>query len=528
MRELVEVDSSKVSPPPDDDISNDDGLLLDDDTEQDLRFLPSQIFFLWKIFLNRVHPVTKVIHAPSTQLQIVEAACTSGSGLSDTTRALLFSIYNVALFTLSNEECQESLGRPKTRLAQSCAKTLLVHLRRTNFLKSASLTTLQALVLYLFSVQGHHNHHATWIFSGICVRIAQKMGLHRDGETLGLPPFETEMRRRLWWRIYMLDARCGLQSGLGPSTLPSVGDTKFPSNLNDSELNPESTTYFRDRDGPSEMALSFLMYNMGRFLAERPSVEASVIQHELDMTSTLPQGSPKQPTELQNVAKEVEKGLNDVIDRFADPSTPNVYELVGYVKAHVLNRVRILASMPPTQLNFSSQPLKPGEKLFRVAVSVIELSVSDYEAVERIGFLWYMKMHFQLDLFAFMVSQLSRQPPSEMVEKAWDLIAKVYLYHGDFFDASEKSNLALATAITSAWEKRHGPIFTRSVHHVQAPAYIQRLGTMVALDSAVLNMASVTLSDVVEDGHDDPVPWDDFSLAFLDPSGPGFQFPGMF
>ncbi|KAJ4078992.1 hypothetical protein NW760_015003 [Fusarium oxysporum] len=529
MHELVDVDRSKVSPPPPDDSLNDDGLLPDADTESDFRFLPSQIFHLWKVFLNRVHPVTKIIHAPSTQLHVVEAACTSGSGLSARTQALLFSIYNAALFTLSNDECLEFMGRPKRQVAQSCAKALRVHLRRTNFLRSASLTTLQAVVLYLFSLQGHHDTHATWIFSGICVRIAQKMGLHRDGESLGLPPFETEMRRRLWWRIYMLDARCGLKSGLGPSMMPSAGDSKMPTNLNDSEMHPNSTIYFQDRYGPSEMAVSFLIYSMGKFLAESPSVEASVIQHEIDMTTTVPQARANQLAELPKLAKEVENRLTHIMDRFADPSTPNIYELAGHIKAQILSRVRIMASMPPTKLSLSSQPLQPADKLFLVAVRVVEQSVGEYEAMERIGFLWYMKMHFQLDLFAFMVSQLSRQPAGDMVEKAWELVSKVYQYHEELFDASEKSNLALATATTSAWETKHGPIFTRSVHHVQAPAYIQRLGTMVAVDYAALNMASVTLSDVVGDVDGDPAPpWDDLSLAFLDPSGASLQFPGMF
>lgn len=153
MRELVDVDHTKVSPPPSDDSLNDDGLSPDSDTQHEFRFLPSQIFHLWKIFLNRVHPVTKILHAPSTQLHVVEAACTSGSGLSDATQALLFSIYNAALFTLSNDECLEFLGRPKRQVSQSCVKALRVRLRRANFLRSVSLTTLQALVLYLVNLQ---------------------------------------------------------------------------------------------------------------------------------------------------------------------------------------------------------------------------------------------------------------------------------------------------------------------------------------------------------------------------------------
>lgn len=35
--------------------------------------------------------------------------------------------------------------------------------------------------------------------------IALNMGLHRDGELFKLDPFETEMRRRLWSILVMLD-----------------------------------------------------------------------------------------------------------------------------------------------------------------------------------------------------------------------------------------------------------------------------------------------------------------------------------
>jgi hypothetical protein len=43
--------------------------------------------------------------------------------------------------------------------------------------------------------------------TGVAVRLGQTMGLHRDGITLGLSPFETEMRRRLWWHLVHLDFR---------------------------------------------------------------------------------------------------------------------------------------------------------------------------------------------------------------------------------------------------------------------------------------------------------------------------------
>lgn len=39
----------------------------------------------------------------------------------------------------------------------------------------------------------------------IIISIALNMGLHRDGELFKLDPYETEMRRRIWSILVMVD-----------------------------------------------------------------------------------------------------------------------------------------------------------------------------------------------------------------------------------------------------------------------------------------------------------------------------------
>jgi hypothetical protein len=64
------------------------------------------------------------------------------------------------------------------------------------------------------------------------------MGLNFDGTSYGLPPFETEMRRRLWWQIIFLDSRVGELAGCPPSMLQHLRTTRIPLNVNDSDLFP--------------------------------------------------------------------------------------------------------------------------------------------------------------------------------------------------------------------------------------------------------------------------------------------------
>ena len=106
------------------------------------------VFRLWQIYLDRVNPLTKVIHVPTLQPYMAEA--TSGcQGLPKSIEALLFAIYLMATVSMSAEECQGLLGYSKEDALQRFSAGVRIALIRTNFLKSHDLTTLQALVIFL-------------------------------------------------------------------------------------------------------------------------------------------------------------------------------------------------------------------------------------------------------------------------------------------------------------------------------------------------------------------------------------------
>lgn len=51
-----------------------------------------------------------------------------------------------------------------------------------------------------------------WPLFGMIVSIALNMGLHRDGSLFNLDPYETEVRRRLWSILVMIDGYHPLNS----------------------------------------------------------------------------------------------------------------------------------------------------------------------------------------------------------------------------------------------------------------------------------------------------------------------------
>lgn len=153
MREIVDAeDNDEITPDTMTPDENSDLILggetPTEQTVEDLWPEAAHVFRLWQIYLDRVNPLTKIIHVPTLQPHIADAAADSHS-VPKNIEALLFSIFLMAVVSLTPEECQLLLGYSKeeayTRFSSGVRLTLL----RMGFLKSHDLTTLQALVIYL-------------------------------------------------------------------------------------------------------------------------------------------------------------------------------------------------------------------------------------------------------------------------------------------------------------------------------------------------------------------------------------------
>jgi hypothetical protein len=85
------------------------------------------------------------------------------------------------------------------------------------------------------------------------------MNVHKDGYSIGLSPFDTELRRRLWWHLVILQVRtsenysCELFS-------PDGRAVRLPANINDNDMDGADVEPYGDYDGPTEMTASLLRY----------------------------------------------------------------------------------------------------------------------------------------------------------------------------------------------------------------------------------------------------------------------------
>lgn len=98
----------------------------------------------------------------------------------------------------------------------------------------ASLTLVQALILLSNFAQKRNKPNTGWNFLGLAVRMALSLGLHRELPEWGISLLQREMRRRVWWGLFIFDS--GASTTFGRAILSPPGemmDVKQVLNIHD-------------------------------------------------------------------------------------------------------------------------------------------------------------------------------------------------------------------------------------------------------------------------------------------------------
>ncbi|OCL04052.1 hypothetical protein AOQ84DRAFT_269426, partial [Glonium stellatum] len=207
--------------------------------QEDLNPLPSQMLFLWQIYVDNVDPFMKVLHVP-TMTKVIRELRGSYHALGASMQALVLVVSLAAIMSLNAEEVYVNFNIDKEQLVSRYRLGAERALEQADFLNDPDITVLQALSIYLGVLQHTSEIRAGWFLAGVLIRVAVSMKLHRDGSYFANgTPFEIEMRRRLWWQICFIDSRSGGLRVSDCKLSEVMFNTEIPSNVDDASLEPE-------------------------------------------------------------------------------------------------------------------------------------------------------------------------------------------------------------------------------------------------------------------------------------------------
>ncbi|KKZ64785.1 hypothetical protein EMCG_09326 [[Emmonsia] crescens] len=412
---------------------------------------PAHIFKLWQIFLDNVDPLVKIFHTSTVQQEILDGAgdlC----NVSKPTEALLFAIYTCSVTSMTDNDCQSQLCEAKSTLLARYRFATKQALINVGFMRSLDLAVVGAFVLYLISIRRVCNHQILWIYSGILLRIAQRIGLHRDGSRIGLSVFETEIRRRLWWQIISLDIFFSELSGVGTSLLRHPWDTRIPLNVNDSDLTPDMKHPPIEHTGPTEMLFRLIQCQVGNFLRE----------HQATLS---PGGGWRDIGGRDMSAVDKNKHVDDLQAllehkylRFCDPSIP-LHMAASLVGRCVIAVVRLPIyrvkgnGRDSTQAETLDDNMR--DLLFATSVKVLEYDnlIRTTESTKR--YLWHADISFQWHAVICMLSELRIRTMGPDIDAAWHQVEMLFTHRPQLLTKHKNAlYVAIGNLALKAWAAR--------------------------------------------------------------------------
>ncbi|KAL8979008.1 MAG: hypothetical protein Q9177_006250, partial [Variospora cf. flavescens] len=452
---------------------------------------PIKIFRLWQTYLDCVYPLTMIFHAPTVQQQILDASADL-ENVPESTEALMFAIYYAAVVALPPEDCQAMFGLPQPAVVNKYLLATQQALNAAKVLKNLDTAVLQALVILLVGqkqaplLQSIHeltaylklasrhtiDPRSMWIHCGAAIRIGQRIGLHRDGSSLGLSPFETEMRRRLWWQIVVLDARAAELSGAGTSILTALFDTRLPSNVNDSNLKPEMGEIPPDHPGTSDMTFCLARYEVINFLKR-----SNATFFFFEGAWAKPEGVPATLAEKDHAIDELEQRLEEKYLRHCDPQI-TLHFLTKMFSRTAVYRMRLIAHHPRHYPDKgASMPTEEKDLLCRLSLNMIENDNITQRNQSASKFAWFVNSNLQFPALIYLISELRDRTRGELADRGWQAIGEGFQYRIAFIAERKRSPMfqAIAALTLKAWQAREMDALANNEPVPEPPDFILTL-----------------------------------------------------
>ncbi|KAI6350812.1 hypothetical protein MCOR25_010366 [Pyricularia grisea] len=365
-------------------------------------------------YYDAVHPIARCVHWPSFEqtYQSFWDDCNAGYEPRPSVQAVVFAAWFSAAVSLEHDGDVRMFGESKAALMQKMKIGTEAALSKANFLRTTRVETLQAFIMYMIPLCRAEISRAHSVLVGAAVRMAECMGLHRDGEAYGLTPLETHVRRLLWHQLCFLDVRTCEAQGPKPAIRREDYDTSLPLNCEEEDL-----TNAIEPPSPAERWTSALLPLM-RFEINEMMRNIWMDRRRLESHKTT----------VTNVLQKIgnfRKRLLEKYERFLDDRVP----IQRYAKLvmHLLTHRLYAMILHPYYAN-TSNPMPPrlNSVLIWGGVGIIEISIQLETNPDFAPWSWYLGAYQQYQIALLLATEIYYRPANKEADRIWACLDHVF------------------------------------------------------------------------------------------------------
>ncbi|KKA30171.1 hypothetical protein TD95_001183, partial [Thielaviopsis punctulata] len=365
-------------------------------------------------YFRAVHLVCPCFDQKEFQIQymIFWDRIVQGITPSDKAFCAVFSVLFSAVVSMRDNEYYAAVGRERSVDIKRLQMGVEIALHRAQYMRGTNFSTLQALVAYLLAICRTEISRAHSAAVGTALRIAEFMGLGKDGQFFDLTPKEIQLRRLIWYQLCFLDIRTSEAQGPRPYVCREDFNTKLPINVSDEVLHssskmPEPTNCW------TPILLSILRFEI------------------IEMTRAVwddrqkPEGRRHTITEMLNRIEDFRKMMIDKYDKLMDNNDPvQRYTKVAF---HLqVYRLFVLVLVRYHQPSVNELPQKLNSVLIHAAIMIVELTITLETHPEYTDWRWYIGAYTQYQPALILAREIFDNPNSLDRDRIWACLDFVF------------------------------------------------------------------------------------------------------
>ncbi|KAI1466730.1 uncharacterized protein F4812DRAFT_432592 [Daldinia caldariorum] len=380
-----------------------------------LQFLPYRAAAdqLMKQYFTCVHPIAPCAHRPTLEATYSTfwEEINAGYEPRPSMQAVIFGAMFSGAISI-DENTPEFAGYPRASWVSSLKMGTETALSKANFLRTTKVETMQAFIMYMIPLCRGEVSRAHSVLVGAAVRMAECMGLHRDGEAYGLTPLETHVRRLIWHQLCFLDIRTCEAQGPKPVIRKEDYDTKLPLNCNDEEL-----THAIRAPEPSDTwtnnTLALIRFEINEIMRVIWLDRRRLETRRTTLTAVL--------TKIENFRRR----MSEKYDRLLDVTQP-IQRYAKCVMYLLTYRLHVMILHPYHSNAANPMPPRLNQLLITSGIMIVELAIQLETNSNFKDWAWYLGAYFQYQIALLLATEVYFRPQSRDADRIWSCLDYVF------------------------------------------------------------------------------------------------------